>query len=170
MPGGGKSTVGRQLSRRLGLPFLDSDTVIEARIGCPIRTFFEIEGEARFRQIESEVLADLLRAPPSVIATGGGIVLAPDHRVALRALTTCVYLRSTPEQLLHRLRHDTKRPLLQVADPLARLRELFATRDPLYAASAHLVVEAGRSTVPGLVRHLARELEGMAPPSGGSPT
>ena len=167
MPGGGKSTVGRHLSRRLGLPFADSDAVIERRIGCSIRTFFEQEGEERFRDIESEVVAQLITAGPGVIATGGGIVLRDANRNALRDQTICVYLRSTPEELFRRLRHDSKRPLLQVADPLARLRELYAKRDPLYRQAAHFVIETGRPSVPALVNMILMQLElaGLVDPS-----
>jgi shikimate kinase len=159
MPGGGKSTVGRQLARRIGLDFSDSDTVIESRIGCPIRVFFEQEGEERFREIESQVLQDLLAGDRGVVATGGGAVLRPPNRELLRSHSVCVYLRSTPEELFRRLRHDVKRPLLQVADPLARLRDMFAARDPLYRETAQFVVETGRPSVPTLVNMILMQLE-----------
>ena len=167
MPGGGKSTVGRQLARRLGAPFADSDAVIEQRVGRPIRAFFEQEGEARFRDIESAVLEELIATTVGVIATGGGIVLSPSNRDALRAKTVCIYLRSTPEELFRRLRHDMKRPLLQVADPLGRLRELFAARDALYRQAAQFVVETGRPSVPTLVNMILMQLElaGVVDPS-----
>src|SRR6201999_3685333 len=99
MPGGGKSTVGRHLARRLGRGFVDTDLVIERRIGCSIRTFFEQEGEDRFRDIESAVLAELIETSPGVIATGGGIVLRDANREMLQSRTVCIYLRSTPEEL-----------------------------------------------------------------------
>ena len=167
MPGGGKSTVGRHLARRLGVPFSDSDAVIEHRIACPIRTFFEQEGEERFRDIESAVLAELVGTAQGVIATGGGIVLRDANRELLLAHTTCVYLRSTPEELFRRLRHDSKRPLLQVADPLARLRELYVKRDPLYRQAAHFIVDTGRPSVPTLVNMILMQLElaGVIDPS-----
>jgi len=159
MPGGGKSTVGRHLARRLGVDFADTDTEIEHRIGGPIRTFFEREGEDRFRDIECTVLSDLVRTASGVIATGGGIVLRDDNRHLLHANTTCVYLRSTPEELFRRLRHDVKRPLLQVTDPLTRLRELFAKRDPLYREAAQFIIETGRPSVPTLVNMILMQLE-----------
>lgn len=167
MPGGGKSTVGRHLARRLGEGFVDTDVVIERRIGCPIRTFFEQEGEERFRDIETTVLGELIQSSHGVIATGGGIVLRDVNRDALRAHTICVYLRSTPEELFRRLRHDSKRPLLQVADPLGRLHELFAKRDPLYRQAAQFVVETGRPSVPALVNMILMQLElaGLVDPS-----
>jgi len=159
MPGGGKSTVGRHLARRLDWDFVDSDSVIERRLGCSIRSFFEREGEERFRDIEEEVIAELAGAPCTVVATGGGVVLREANRDALHRQATVVYLRSTPEELFRRLRHDTKRPLLQVADPLARLRQLFAERDALYREAAHFVIETGRPSVPTLVNMILMQLE-----------
>ena len=159
LPGSGKSTVGRQLARRLQLPFVDSDQAIEARLGCPIREFFEREGEARFRDIESEVIDALTQQGAGVLSTGGGAVLRPENRVHLRARGRVIYLKSHPEELIRRLRHDTNRPLLQVADPMAKLRELFATRDPLYRETAHFVVETGRPSVATLVNMIVMQLE-----------
>jgi len=159
MPGGGKSTVGRHLARQLNLSFVDVDAEIERRIACPIRVFFEREGESRFRDIEEAVIAELATRPDGVIATGGGAVLREANRRALHERSTVVYLRSTPEELFRRLRHDTHRPLLQVADPLRKLRELYAERDPLYRATAHFVIETGRPSVPTLVNMILMQLE-----------
>ena len=181
MPGGGKSTVGRHLARRLNLGFVDTDVLIERRIGCSIRTYFEQQGEQRFRDVESAVLDELIHSYRGVIATGGGIVLRDANRAALKASTVCVYLRSTPEELFRRLRHDSKRPLLQVADPLARLREMYAKRDPLYRQASHFVIETGRPSVLALVNMVLMQLElagvlnpSMAPSpidgAGGGPT
>ena len=159
MPGGGKSTVGRQVARRLGLHFHDSDHEIEQRIGCSISSFFEREGEERFRDVESDVLFELLDRTSGVLATGGGIVLREANRRALQARSICLYLRSTPEELFRRVRHDTRRPLLQVNDPLGRLRQLNAQRDPLYRETAHYVIETGRPSVPSLVNMVVMQLE-----------
>jgi shikimate kinase len=159
MPGGGKSTVGRQLARRLSVAFVDTDEVIEQRIGCQIRVFFEREGEARFRDIETDVLNEILASTSGVIATGGGIVLRSSNRDALKSRSVCVYLHSTPQELIRRLRHDSKRPLLQVADPLARLREMSLERDPLYRETAGFVIETGRPSVPTLVNTILMQLE-----------
>jgi shikimate kinase len=159
MPGGGKSTVGRHLAKRLGWDFVDSDSVIEARLGCSIRSFFEREGEERFRDVEQQVIAELANAPRTVLATGGGSILREANRKALHHNATVLYLRSTPDDLYRRLRHDAKRPLLQVADPLARLRDLYAARDPLYRQTAHFVIETGRPSVPALVNVILMQLE-----------
>lgn len=159
LPGGGKSTVGRQLARRLRLDFVDSDAVIEQRLGCSIRSYFEREGEAAFRDIEEGVIAELVLQPDCVLATGGGAVLRPANREALHRHATVVYLRSSPDELYRRLRHDTQRPLLQVADPLAKLKELYRQRDPLYRETAHFVVETGRPSVASLVNMVLMQLE-----------
>jgi len=159
LPGGGKSTVGRQLAKRLKRTFIDSDTVIEQRIGCSIRSFFEREGEAAFRDIESAVIADHCGDQATVLATGGGAVLRELNRKNLRTGCQVIYLRSTPDELFRRLRHDTQRPLLQVKDPLGRLRDMYGERDPLYREVAHFVVDTGRPSVPSLVNMLLMQLE-----------
>jgi len=159
MPGSGKSTVGRHLSRRLGLPFFDSDHLIEQRLGCSIREYFAREGEAAFRDVEEQVLRELAQGPAAVVATGGGAVLREKNREALRAGGQVIYLRSSPEELYRRVRHDTQRPLLQVADPMARLRAMHAERDPLYRETSHFQIETGRPSVPTLVNMIVMQLE-----------
>ena len=159
LPGSGKSTVGRQLARRLQLPFFDSDHVIEARLGCPIRQYFEREGEECFRDVEAAVIADLTLEPCGVVSTGGGAVLRPVNRLHLRERSRAVYLKSSPDELFRRLRHDRNRPLLQVTDPLQRLRDLHATRDPLYRETAHFTIETGRPSVATLVNMIVMQLE-----------
>jgi len=159
MPGGGKSTVGRHLARALNRRFADADNEVERRIGCSIRQYFEREGEDAFRDVEEQVVADLLADRGLVIATGGGVVLREINRQALRRSATVFYLRTAPDELFRRLRHDTQRPLLQVRDPLAKLRELYTQRDPLYRATAHFVVETARPSVPTLVNMIVMQLE-----------
>lgn len=159
MPGSGKSTVGRQLARQLGWRFVDSDAEAEREIGGPIRAFFESHGEAAFRDIEQRIIDRVAHLPETVVATGGGAVLREANRRVLMAATQVVYLRSTPEELFRRLRHDSQRPLLQVADPLGRLRELFRERDPLYRGTARFIIEIGRPSVPALVNMILMQLE-----------
>jgi len=159
LPGSGKTTVGKQLARRLQLSFVDSDHVIERRIGCPIKAYFEREGEDAFRELEQAVIDELTRAASCVLSTGGGVVLRPANRQCLHQRAKVFYLRSTPEELFRRLRHDRSRPLLQVADPLQRLRDLYAQRDPLYREVAHFVIETGRPSVATLVNMIAMQLE-----------
>ncbi len=159
MPGCGKSTVGRHLARQLDLPFIDSDVEIERRIGMPIREFFDRHGEAAFRDVEQDVIEQLTDADAVLLATGGGAVLRPSNREALHSRTHVFYLRATAEELHRRLRHDTQRPLLQVDDPLKRLRDLFRDRDPLYRRTAHFVVESARPSVPSLLNMVLMQLE-----------
>jgi len=159
LPGSGKSTVGRQLARRLRLPFIDSDQVIERQLGCSIREYFEREGEARFRDVEEAVLDELTQNHEGVLSTGGGAVLRPANREHLRTRSQVVYLNSSPDELFRRLRHDVNRPLLQVADPLSRLRDLHAVRDPLYRETAHFIMETGRPSVATLVGTIVTQLE-----------
>ena len=159
LPGSGKSTVGRQLARRLQLPFFDSDHVIEQQLGCSIRVYFEREGEDRFRDVEEAVIDQLTQNLKCVLSTGGGVVLRPANRQHLRDRTQVIYLNSSPDELYRRLRHDVNRPLLQVADPLGRLRDLHTVRDPLYRETAHFIIETGRPSVATLVNMITMQLE-----------
>ena len=159
MPGSGKSSVGRQLARRLTWGFADTDTEIERQIGCSIRAYFEQHGEEAFREVEQTVLASLLARGRLVLATGGGAVVRAANRQALAAHAEVVYLRSSAEELMRRLRHDTHRPLLQVSDPMRKLRELFEERDPLYRECARYVIETGRPSVRILSGMILMQLE-----------
>lgn len=155
--GAGKTTVGRQLAKRLGRGFLDSDHEIEARTGVKIPTIFEIEGEDGFRRREAQTIEELVAERGIVLATGGGVILDPKNREHLKNTGWVVYLNVPPRLLYERTRHDRSRPLLRVPDPLAKLEELHAARDPLYREAAHLVVEGSRLVASGVVQHLLRE-------------
>jgi shikimate kinase len=179
LPGSGKTTVGRQLSKRIGLNFLDSDTFIENRVGCSIREYFEREGEESFRDAEQGVIAELTRqnvnsaelsSPNCVLSTGGGVVLRQANRDNLRASGYVIYLRSNPDEIFKRLRHDRNRPLLQVDDPLQQLRDLYTVRDPLYRETAHFFIDTGRPSVATLVNMIVMQLElaGVLPSGGGA--
>jgi shikimate kinase len=160
MPGCGKSTVGRHLARQFGYRFTDSDSDIEARLGHSIREHFERHGETSFRDLEQTVIGELSGEGRVVLATGGGAVLREANRSALRrGGNRVVYLRSSPEELARRLRHDTQRPLLQGGDALKKLRDLFRVRDPLYCEVAHYVIDAGRTSLPTLVNLVAMQLD-----------
>lgn len=159
LPGSGKSTIGRQLARRLGLVSIDTDHVIEQRLGYSIREYFEREGEDSFRDVEESVIDDLTQTHHGILSTGGGSVLRLANREHLHARCQVVYLRSSPEEIFRRLRHDMMRPLLQVDDPLTRLRDLYAIRDPLYRETAHFVVETGRPSVANLLNMVVMQLE-----------
>jgi shikimate kinase len=159
--GAGKTTVGRHLAKHYGKAFRDSDHEIEARCGVKIPVIFELEGEAGFRAREEAVIDELSQEHGIVLATGGGAVLSAATRERLKARGIVVYLRGTPEHLYARTRHDRNRPLLQTADPLARLRELYRQRDPLYREVADIVVETGRQSVSLMTRMLLGKLDLM---------
>ena len=125
----------------------------------PIRQFFDAEGEASFRNIEERVIDELSLAADAVLSTGGGAILRAANRDRLHDRGTVIYLRSSPEALCRRLKNDTKRPLLQVADPLKRLRALYAERDPLYRECAHFVIDTHGSSLSMLVNRIMMQLE-----------
>ena len=156
--GAGKTTIGRTLAKRLALDFIDSDREIEERTGVSIPTIFEIEGEEGFRRREASVIGDLARLSGQVVATGGGAVLRPENRTSLRASGFVVYLNVPPQILWERTRHDRNRPLLRVADPLARLNELYTQRDPYYREVADLIVDGGRGSASGILQILTKEI------------
>lgn len=158
MMGAGKTTIGRRLAQRLKKRFVDCDHEIEGRTGVRIPLIFEIEGEAGFRRRESQVLEALSAERGLVLATGGGAVLDPRNRRLLAQTGLVVYLRVPPEELYARTRHDRNRPLLQVDDPLSKLRELHALRDPLYREIADIVMEGGGCSAPTAARRLEREI------------
>lgn len=166
LPGSGKSTIGRHLSRVWDIPFVDTDHVIEQRLGCSIKDYFASHGEAAFRDMESEVLAQLLAQPQSsVISTGGGAILRTQNRAVLKAHSTVFYLQASPEDIARRLRSDTTRPLLQGDDPLKRLRSLFTIRSPLYLETAHYVIDSIRQNTVQVTRKICMqaELAGILP-------
>jgi shikimate kinase len=160
--GAGKTSVGRLLARRLGKTFYDCDHEVERATGVRIPVIFEIEGESGFRARESRMLSELCVQKDVVLATGGGAVLAPENRNVLAACGTVVYLRASPQELYQRTKHDRNRPLLQTADPLAKLTELFAHRDPLYREIADVIVDTGNQSVSNLAHRLQQKLAQLA--------
>jgi shikimate kinase len=147
LPGAGKSTLGRMLARRLGLAFVDADAELERRLGVTIPMIFEIEGEATFRDREEATLAELVARTGIVLATGGGVVIRPVNRERLKASGTVLYLHAEPATLRERTRRSRHRPLLNAADPFARLVDLYAQRDALYRDVADRVIDSDRERV-----------------------
>jgi shikimate kinase len=147
------------VARRLGRQFYDSDHEIEARTGVRIPVIFEHEGEDGFRQREAQTIDELTQRSGIVLATGGGAVLRAENRERIKSRGTVVYLRANPHDLWLRTRRDKNRPLLQTADPRARLEQLFQERDALYRECATFVIETGRPSVNALVNMVLMQLE-----------
>lgn len=156
--GAGKTTIGRALAKRLAFAFVDADHEIEARTGVSLPTIFEIEGEGGFRRREAQVIADLAQTTRTVVATGGGVVLRSENRDLLQSSGVVVYLNVPLPTLRERTRYDKSRPLLQVADPLQKLKELHAQRDPLYRSTADVVLSGSRITATAVHQALVAEL------------
>lgn len=148
--GAGKSTIGRQLARRLGLTFVDSDLALESRTGVDIPRIFDIEGEDGFRRREAAMIDELTARAGIVLATGGGAVLDEASRRHLHTRGTAIYLRVGIETQHRRTRHGD-RPLLRGDDPKGRLAALLDTRAPLYEAVAHIIVDADRGNIEAIV-------------------
>ncbi|MGC9456283.1 MAG: shikimate kinase AroK [Halothiobacillaceae bacterium] len=156
--GAGKSTIGKALASATGLAFVDSDREIEERTGAAIPLIFEIEGEAGFRDRESAMIDELTQKTGIVLATGGGAIMRPENREALKARGTVVYLHAPVAQQLARTAHDTNRPLLQTEDRAARLTELMKLREPLYREIADIVVLTDGQGPRKIVNQILRDL------------
>src|ERR1700684_3379087 len=142
MMGGGKSSIGRRLAARLGVPFVDADTEIEKGAGMSIADIFARHGEADFRSGEARVIARLLDGGPQVLATGGGAVMNADTRAAIKAKGVSIWLSAEFDVLMRRInKRKNDRPMLQTADPAATLRALLVAREPVYAL-ADLTVQS----------------------------
>jgi shikimate kinase len=134
MMGSGKSSVGRRLATRLGLPFVDADTEIETAAHMTIPEIFAQRGEAEFREGERRVISRVLTTrAPLVLATGGGAFMNAETRERVKELGISVWLKAEPDVLMRRVRKRSNRPLLQTADPEATLRRMLAEREPVYA-------------------------------------
>ncbi len=161
--GAGKSSIGRRLALRVGLPFRDADAEIEAAARCSIAELFARYGEASFREGERRVIRRLLAGPPLVLATGGGAFMDPSTRSAIRAGATSVWLRCSLEVLARRVAGRTHRPLLANADPVGTLAALMARRHPTYA-EADIIVDSGEDSPDVTTRNVLQALGGWRAP------
>ncbi len=157
--GCGKTTVGKELSKQLRMPFLDMDAVIEEQIGKSIPAIFRDEGEAHFRALETALLRYLdsgtgSDSAPAIISTGGGVVLRPENRDIILRLGFSVWLNVTVPALLARTARSANRPLLARADRRATLERLSRERTPLYAAASHLRLDSTRMDVHTVVSRI----------------
>jgi shikimate kinase len=132
MMGAGKSTIGRRLSARLRLPFLDADTEIEAAAGMSIPDIFETHGEPHFRDGEVRVIARLLDGGSVVLATGGGAFMREETRSRIGSKAVSIWLKADADIIMRRVRRRADRPLLQTADPAATVERLIGEREPVY--------------------------------------
>lgn len=160
--GAGKSTIGRLLAKELRLPFKDSDKEIEARTGADIPWIFDVEGEQGFREREQAVIAELCEQGDMVLATGGGVVMRPENRAALRSGGCVVYLHASVEQQIHRTAKDRNRPLLRTADPAKVLADLLALRDPLYREVADVIVETDERPPRMVVQQIIERIQALS--------
>lgn len=156
--GAGKSTVGRRLAQRLGLPFLDADHEIEAAAGMTIPDIFSIYGEDYFRDGERRVIARLLQEGPIVLATGGGAFMSEETRDRIAAQGVSIWLRADLDVLLRRVRKRSNRPLLQNADPEGTMRRLMDLRYPVYA-TADLAVDSHEAPHDKVVAEIIKALD-----------
>ncbi|NBW88996.1 MAG: shikimate kinase AroK [Gammaproteobacteria bacterium] len=162
--GSGKTAVGKQLARLLGVPFVDSDTEIERRTGADIPLIFEKEGEAGFREREREVIAELTQRRGVVLSTGGGAILKEENRRQLQAGGVVVYLETSIAQQAARVRDGENRPMLNGQDTTQRLTELMAHRAPLYREVAALTVRTDGRRVRDVAEEILREVDRILPP------
>jgi len=159
MMGAGKSSVGRRVALRLGIPFVDADTEIEKAAGMAITDIFAIRGEAEFRSGEARVILRLLEGGPQVLATGGGAFINPDTRAAIAAKGISIWLKAEPDVLMKRIKRRQDRPLLHTADPAATLRKLLEEREPVYAL-ADLTVQSREVTHDRIVDEIVAAIAG----------
>jgi shikimate kinase len=172
MMGAGKSSVGRRLAARLGIPFVDADIEIEKAAGMTIPEIFATHGEPYFRAGETRVIARLLEGGPQVLATGGGAFMNTDTRATIRLKGISVWLRATLEVLSRRIKRRNDRPLLTNADPVETLRRLMDERYPIYA-EADLTVESRdvphEAIVEEIIEGLRARLPAAPPAEGAQP-
>jgi shikimate kinase len=161
MMGVGKSSIGRRLGVRLGVPFVDADAEIETAAGTTIADIFTRHGEASFRSGEARVIARLLESGPQVLATGGGAVMNADTRAVIKAKGVSIWLNADVDVLMRRIsKRKNDRPMLQTADPVATLRQLLAEREPVYAQS-DLTVQSREAPHDAIVTEIISALTGF---------
>jgi shikimate kinase len=154
MMGAGKTTVGSRLARALDRPFVDSDLQVEQRTARSVREIFETDGEAAYRALESEVLAEALGSEePSVIAAAGGTILDPNNRRRMKECGTVVFLEAEPDALLPRVGGQDHRPLLR-DDPSGVLQQMDVVRRPLYSETADFVVDVAANPPDAVVEKI----------------
>lgn len=156
--GAGKTTIGKQLAKRLGKTFYDTDHEIERRTGVKIPIIFDLEGESGFRKRETQVIQELTQLDHIIMATGGGAVLAAENRAYLKQNGNVIYLRASAHDLWQRMRHDKHRPLLQNVDIRTKLEQLYTQRHALYLETASLVIDTGHQPASMVIKQIEQSL------------
>jgi shikimate kinase len=158
--GTGKTTVGRQLSRKLKMPFYDSDRVIEEQTGADISLIFEKEGESGFRKREADIIDKLTQKQNIILATGGGAVLDKENRNHLVNRGTVFYLKSNLKTLVERTSKDKNRPLLHADEPVEKiLQRLLEQRGPLYEETADYIIETANNSIHSVIQAIIASLK-----------
>ena len=152
--GAGKTTIGRQLAKKLSIQFYDSDHEIEQRTGADIPLIFEIEAEEGFRKRESQVIAELVLLENIVLSTGGGAIMNPENRQVLVDNGQIIYLKSTPEKLFKRTADDKRRPLLQSEDRLEKIKKILVEREPVYLAMANEIIDTDKISIKQIIQKI----------------
>lgn len=157
--GAGKTTIGRQLAKKLSVSFYDSDHEIEKRTGVQISLIFEIEGEAGFRRRETKILRELSLMDNIVLSTGGGIVTQAENREILKRNGYIIYLKSSPEMLCKRTAGDKRRPLLQGENRLEQIRKILNEREPAYIDLADEIIDSEKLTIKQIIQKILNQIE-----------
>jgi len=158
--GTGKTTVGRQLSRKLKMDFYDSDRVIEERTGADIPLIFEKEGEDGFRKRELAIIDELTQKKNIILATGGGAILHPENRNHMINRGTVFYLKSSLKTLIERTSKDKNRPLLHAEEPAEDiLKRLLSERGPLYEETADHIIETANNSIHSVIQAIIKSLK-----------
>jgi len=158
--GSGKSSIGKQLATRLQYDYIDTDSLIVAKTGKSIAAIFETEGEARFRELETEALKELstLSQKKFILSTGGGIILSEQNRMFLKSLGTVIWLNASPDALFERARRQPYRPLLEVEYPRHTFDDLLAKRLPLYREACDFEIDTTELSYSKTVEELLKQL------------
>jgi shikimate kinase len=162
MMGAGKSAVGRHLAQRTGLACVDTDELIASKFGLPIADIFSKHGEERFRDAETHALRNLSPAQPTIVVTGGGIVLRRENVDLLKGLGIIVWLTADEATLFERASRRPKRPLLETEDPKETFSELLRIREPLYASAADLRVDTSTLTQNEVTEAILRKMDNIS--------
>jgi len=157
--GAGKTTIGKQLAKKLGKTFYDTDQEIEKRTGVKVSVIFDLEGEAGFRKRETAIIEELTQLDGVVLATGGGAVLAAENQAILKNNGHVIYLRAAVSSLCKRMRYDKQRPLLQNVDIREKLEQLYTERHPIYMKVADDVVDTAQQPATVIINQIKKKLE-----------